>query len=248
MINCVGLLQESGRNKFDSVQDFGARAVAEAARAAGAKLIHLSAIGADSGSSSDYARTKGMAEKAIREILPDATILRPSIVFGPEDQFFNKFADMARTAPFLPLIGGGKTAFQPVYVGDIAEAVANLVDGKALPGRIYELGGPEVLTFRQCLEIMLAEIDRDTPFISLPFPIASLIGSIASLIPLLTPPITADQVKLLKSDNVVSKEAEAEGRTLAALGVTPTLVASIIPSYLVHFRPQGQYARTGKAA
>ncbi len=131
---------------------------------------------------------------------------------------------MARTAPFLPLIGGGKTAFQPVYVGDIAEAVANLVDGKALPGRIYELGGPEVLTFRQCLEIMLAEIDRDTPFISLPFPIASLIGSIASLIPLLTPPITADQVKLLKSDNVVSKEAEAEGRTLAALGVTPTLV------------------------
>ncbi|HZG28493.1 NADH dehydrogenase [Ensifer adhaerens] len=248
VINCVGILFENGRNKFDSVQDFGARAVAEAARAAGAKLIHLSAIGADSGSNSDYARTKGLAEKAIREILPDATILRPSIVFGPEDQFFNKFAEMARTAPFLPLIGGGKTAFQPVYVGDIAEGVANIVDGKAAAGRIYELGGPEVLTFRQCLEIMLAEIDREKSLVSLPFSIASLAGSLASLIPLISPPITADQVKLLKKDNVVSKEAEAEGRTLSALGVTPTLVAAVIPSYLVHYRPQGQYARTGKAA
>lgn len=248
VINCVGILFENGRNKFDSVQDFGARAVAEAARAAGAKLIHLSAIGADSGSNSDYARTKGLAEKAIREILPDATILRPSIVFGPEDQFFNKFADMARTAPFLPLVGGGKTAFQPVYVGDIAEGVASIVDGKAPAGRIYELGGPEVLTFRQCLEIMLAEIDREKPLISLPFSVASLIGSVASLVPFIAPPITADQVKLLKHDNVVSKEAEAEGRTLAALGVTPTLVAAIIPSYLVHYRPAGQYARTGKAA
>lgn len=248
VINCVGILFENGRNKFDSVQDFGARAVAEAARAAGAKLIHLSAIGADSGSNSDYARTKGLAEKAIREILPDATILRPSIVFGPEDQFFNKFAEMARTAPFLPLIGGGKTAFQPVYVGDIAEGVANIVDGKAAGGRIYELGGPEVLTFRQCLEIMLAEIDREKSLVSLPFSIASLAGSLASLIPLISPPITADQVKLLKKDNVVSKEAEAEGRTLSALGVTPTLVAAVIPSYLVHYRPQGQYARTGKAA
>jgi uncharacterized protein YbjT (DUF2867 family) len=248
VINCVGILFENGRNKFDSVQDFGARAVAEAARAAGAKLIHLSAVGADSGSNSDYARTKGLAEKAIREILPDATILRPSIVFGPEDQFFNKFANMARTAPFLPLVGGGKTAFQPVYVGDIAEGVANLVDGKAQTGRIYELGGPEVLTFRQCLEIMLAEIDREKPLVSLPFAIASLAGSVASLVPFIAPPITADQVKLLKHDNVVSKDAETEGRTLAALGVTPTLVAAVIPSYLVHYRPAGQYARTGKAA
>ncbi|MCD2175324.1 complex I NDUFA9 subunit family protein [Rhizobium sp. C4] len=248
VINCVGILFENGRNKFDSVQDFGARAVAEAARAAGAKLIHFSAIGANSGSNSDYSRTKGLAEKAIREILPDATILRPSIVFGPEDQFFNKFANMARTAPFLPLIGGGKTAFQPVYVGDIAEGVANLVDGKAAAGRIYELGGPEVLTFRQCLEIMLAEIDRQKPLVSLPFAVASLLGSVASLVPFIAPPITSDQVKLLKTDNVVSKDAETEGRTLAALGVTPTLVAAIIPSYLVHYRPQGQYARTGKAA
>ena len=248
VINCVGILHEAGRNKFDAVQDFGARAVAEAARAAGAKLIHLSAIGADASSSSSYARTKGLAEKAIREILPDATILRPSVVFGPEDQFFNKFANMARTAPFLPLIGGGKTAFQPVYVADIAEAVARVVDGSAQSGKIYELGGPEVLTFRQCMDLMLSVIDRKKSYVSLPFSIASLIGSVASLVPFVAPPITPDQVKLLKQDNVVSKEAEAEGRTLAGMGVKPTLVEPILPAYLVRYRPQGQYTRSGKAA
>lgn len=248
VVNCVGILFEDGRNKFDSVQDFGARAVAEAARAAGAKLIHLSAIGADQGSNSDYARTKGLAERAIREIMPDATILRPSIVFGPEDQFFNKFADMARIAPFLPLIGGGKTAFQPVYVGDVAEAAARVIDGVAPAGVTYELGGPEVLTFRECMEIMLAEIDRQKPLVSIPFGIASMLGSLASLVPLIAPPITADQVKLLRKDNVVSKGAEAEGRTLSAIGITPTLVEAILPSYLIRYRPQGQYTRTGKAA
>lgn len=248
VINCVGILFESGRNKFDAVQDFGARAVAEAARAAGAKLIHLSAIGADASSNSTYARTKGVAEKAIQEILPDATILRPSIVFGPEDQFFNKFADLARLSPFLPLIGGGKTAFQPVYVGDVAEAVARIVDGAMAPGKIYELGGPEVLTFRQCMEIMLEQIDRSTPLVSMPFSVASMLGSLASLVPFIAPPITADQVRLLKKDNVVSKEAEAEGRTLTGMGITPTLVEAILPSYLVHYRPHGQYTRSGKAA
>jgi uncharacterized protein YbjT (DUF2867 family) len=248
VINCVGILYDDGRNKFDAVQDFGARAVAEAARSVGAKLIHVSAIGADSGSNADYARTKGLAEKAIREILPDAAILRPSVVFGPEDSFFNKFAEMARLFPFLPLIGGGKTAFQPVYVGDVAEAAARIVDGVAPAGRVYELGGPEVLTFRQCLEIMQAEIDRDRPLVSIPFALASLMGSIASLIPFVAPPITPDQVKLLKKDNVVSKEAEAEGRTLSGMGITPTLVEAILPTYLVRYRPQGQYTRSGKAA
>lgn len=248
VINCVGILFDSGRNKFDAVQDFGARAVAEAARAAGAKLVHISAIGADSGSNSDYARTKGLAEKAIREILPEAAIIRPSVVFGPEDDFFNKFGNMARIAPFLPLIGGGKTAFQPVYVGDVAEAVARIVDGTVPAGRIYELGGPEVLTFRQCLEVMLSAIDRQTPLVSIPFALASLMGSVASLVPLIAPPITADQVKLLKKDNVVSKEAVAEGRTLAGMGITPTSVEAVIPSYLVRYRPQGQYTRSGKAA
>lgn len=248
VINCVGILHEAGRNKFDSVQDFGARAVAEAARAAGAELIHISAIGADASSNSSYARTKGLAEKAISEILPGATILRPSVVFGPEDQFFNKFASMACSAPFLPLIGGGKTAFQPVYVADVAEAVARLVDGEAQSGRIYELGGPEVLTFRQCMDLMLSVIDRKKSYVSLPYSIASLLGSLASLVPFVAPPITSDQVKLLKKDNVVSKQAEAEGRTLAGLGVKPTLVEPILPAYLVRYRPQGQYTRSGKAA
>jgi uncharacterized protein YbjT (DUF2867 family) len=248
VVNCVGILFEAGRNSFEAVQEFGGRAVAEAARGVGAKLIHLSAIGANGTSDSNYARTKGRAEAAIHSIVPDAIIYRPSIVFGPEDNFFNKFAAMARTAPVLPLIGGGKTKLQPVYVIDVAEAVAKAVDGKVAGGKIYELGGPEVLTFRECLEAMLKSTARTNRFVSLPFGVASLMGSVASMIPLIAPPITADQVRLLKKDNVVSKEAEAEGRTLKGLGITPTLVSSVLDSYLVHFRPHGQYTGTGKAA
>ncbi|MBB3655939.1 NADH dehydrogenase [Rhizobium sp. BK650] len=248
VINCVGILFESGRNTFDAVQEFGGRAVAEAARNAGATLTHISAIGANSGSQSSYGRTKGRAEAAILSIKPDAVIFRPSIVFGPEDSFFNKFADMARTFPVLPLVGGGKTKFQPIYVEDVAEAVARAVDGKVETGKIYELGGPEVLSFRECMETMLKVTARKNSLVSLPFSIASLIGSIASLVPFITPPITPDQVKLLKHDNVVSKEAEAEGRTLKGLGITPTMVTSVLGSYLVQYRPHGQYTGSGKAA
>jgi uncharacterized protein YbjT (DUF2867 family) len=248
VINCVGILFESGKNSFDAVQEFGAKAVAEAARAAGAKLTHVSAIGADAKSASTYGRSKGRAEDAILSILPDAVILRPSIVFGREDNFFNKFADMARTLPFLPLIGGGKTKFQPVFVEDLAEAVALSVDGKAKPGTIYELGGAEVLTFKQCLEEVLRVTYRKRSFVTLPFGIASFIGSIASKIPLITPPLTSDQVTLLKNDNVVSGAAEQEGRTLKGLGIAPTLLSSILPSYLVQYRVQGQFTGSGKAA
>ena len=248
VINCVGVLFESGRNTFEAVQDFGARAVAEASRATGATLTHISAIGADASSQSSYARTKGRAEAAILETLPAAVILRPSIIFGPEDGFFNKFAEMARFSPVLPLIGGGKTRFQPVYVTDVAEAVARSVDGKLTGGTIYELGGPQVLSFRECLDIMLKTIDRKRSFVSLPFGIASLMGSVASLVPFITPPLTADQVVLLKSDNVVSAKAEAEGRTLAGIGIEPTMLESILPTYLVRYRPHGQYTRSGRAA
>ena len=248
VINCVGILFESGRNSFDSVQDFGARAVAEAARSVGASLTHISAIGADADSSSDYGRTKGRAERSVLEIKPDAIILRPSIIFGPEDGFFNKFAEMARFAPALPLIGGGHTKFQPVYVADVAEAVARSVDGTVAKGRIYELGGPEILTFRQCLELMLKTIDRKRPFVSLPFGIASMMGSVASLVPFIDPPLTSDQVTLLRKDNIVSDEAKKEGRTLQAIGITPVLAEVILPSYLVRYRPQGQFTRGGKAA
>jgi len=168
---------------------------------------------------------------------------RPSIIFGPEDGFFNKFADMSRFAPVLPLIGGGHTKFQPVYVADVAEAVALAVDGKTAKGTTYELGGPEILTFRQCLELMLQVIDRKRPLVSLPFGIASLIGSLSSLIPFVDPPLTADQVKLLRLDNIVSDEAKKEGRTFAALGIAPSLVEAILPSYLVRYRPKGQFTR-----
>lgn len=248
VVNCVGILAESGRNTFDAVQDFGGRAVAEAARAVGASLTHISAIGADANSASAYARSKGRAEAAIHSIKPEAVIFRPSIVFGPEDDFFNKFADLSRTAPFLPLIGGGTTKFQPVYVEDVAEAVARSVDGKLTPGKIYELGGPEVLTFRECLETTLSVVNRTRPLISIPFGLASFIGGVASALPIVKAPITPDQVRLLKKDNVVSKEAEAQGRTLKGIGMLPTLLVSVLPSYLVRYRPKGQFTGSGKAA
>lgn len=248
VVNCVGILHETGRNTFDAVQEFGGRAVAEAARSAGAGLTHISAIGANANSDSSYGRTKGRAEAAILSIKPDAVIFRPSVVFGQEDSFFNKFADMARMSPILPLVGGGKTKFQPVYVEDVAEAVARAVDGKVAGGKVYELGGPEVLSFRECLETVLKATSRKNPLVSIPFSIASLIGSIASLIPFITPPITPDQVRLLKHDNIVSREAEAEGRTLKGLGITPTMATSVLDSYLVQYRPHGQYTGTGKAA
>lgn len=248
VVNCVGILFESGKNKFDAVQDLGAKTIAEAAAAAGAKLTHISAIGADPKSASIYASSKGRAEVAILDALPDAVILRPSIVFGKEDNFFNKFAAMARNLPFLPLIGGGKTKFQPVFVGDVAEAVARSVDGKVATGKIYELGGPEVMTFRNCLETILRVTCRKRSFVSLPFGIASLIGGIASKIPLITPPLTGDQVTLLKTDTVVSDTAIKEGRTLSGLGIQPTLLSNVLPLYVVHYRPQGQFTNTGKAA
>lgn len=247
VVNCVGLLHETGRNTFDAVQDFGARAIAEAARSAGAGLTHVSAIGADSQSDSIYARTKGMAEEAVRSILPGAVILRPSVVFGPEDGFYNKFAAMAATMPALPLVGGGNTLFQPVYVGDVAEAVARSVDGKLEAGKTYELGGAEVMSFRAILEQILAITGRSRTLVPLPFFAASLIGSVASLVPFVTPPITADQVKLLKRDNVVSEAARAEGRTLEGIGIKPTLSAAILPSYLVRYRPEGQFTHMDTA-
>lgn len=248
VVNCVGILFESGRNGFDAVQDFGARAVAEAARAAGAGLTHISAIGADAESESDYARTKGRAEAAIAKILPDAVILRPSIIFGPEDGFFNKFAEMARFAPALPLIGGGQTQFQPVYVGDVAEVVARGVDGVLKAGAIYELGGPRVMSFRECLEEILEITMRKRVLLPLPWGLASLIGSIAKHVPFIEPPLTDDQVTLLRRDNVVSDQAVAEKRTLSGVGIAPTTVEAILPSYLTRYRPHGQYSGAGSEA
>jgi uncharacterized protein YbjT (DUF2867 family) len=243
VINLVGILHESGRNTFDPVQEFGARAIAEAARTQGAGLTQVSAIGADPSSESDYARTKGLAERNVMAIKPDAVIFRPSTIFGPEDKFFNKFAEMSRLSPFLPLIGGGHTRFQPVYVGDVAEAIALSVDGRAMPGTIYELGGPEILTFRQCLEAMLKVIQRRRSFLSIPWYPASLMGRIFEKLPLITPPITSGQVIMLRNDNVVSAAAQSEGRTLEGLGIHPTLLGAILPTYLGRYRVQGQFTK-----
>ncbi|MGE0503249.1 MAG: complex I NDUFA9 subunit family protein [Rhizobiaceae bacterium] len=241
VVNLVGILFESGRQRFDAVQHFGARAVAEAARARRAGLTHMSAIGAHAGSPSVYARSKAAGEKAVLETVKDAVVLRPSIQFGPEDDFFNKFANMARYSPALPLIGGGRTLFQPAYVGDVAEAVARAVDGKVKGGKVYELGGPAILSFRQCLEQMLEIIGRKRLLAPLPFPIASLMGSVLGVLP--GHLLTADQVALLKTDNVVSKEAEKAGRTFAGLGISPQSTAAILPSYLWRYRPAGQFTR-----
>lgn len=241
VINLVGILTESGRQKFGSVHEFGARAVAEAARGVGARLTHVSALGADMQSPSAYARTKARGEKAVRETMADATIFRPSIIFGPEDRFFNRFAAMTRYSPALPLIGGGETRFQPVYVADVAEAVALSVDGVAAAGSTYELGGPAVASFRQCLEEMLAVVERKRLLVPLPWWVSKLAASFLGLLP--KPLLTRDQLEQLRSDNVVSPEAAMEGRTLAGLGIEAQSMGTILPSYLWRFRAAGQFQR-----
>ena len=245
VINLVGILHKSGAQTFEAVQHEGARNVAEAAKAVGAKLTHGSAIGADAHSPSAYAQTKALGEQAVFETVKDAVVFRPSIVFGPEDQFFNRFADMARYSPVLPLIGGGKTKFQPVFVGDVAEAIARSVDGDAKGGHVYELGGPNVLTFRQCLEQMLEIIDRKRLFAPVPWWAAEIQGAVLGLMP--KPLLTRDQVTLLKSDNVVSRAAEEGRRTFAGLGIHPQSTAAVLPSYLWRYRPAGQFTHKSEA-
>jgi uncharacterized protein YbjT (DUF2867 family) len=239
LINLVGILYESGRQRFDSVHAFGAEQVALAANAHGAGLVHVSAIGADENSRARYARSKAQAEKLVLAAQPSATIVRPSIIFGPEDDFFNRFASLARMAPALPLIGGGRTRFQPVFVGDVATAIADAVDGKTRPGTTYELGGPEVRTFKELMEFVLATIERKRLLVPLPFFAAKLQASILQFAP--TPPLTPDQVEMLRSDNVVSDAAKAQGRTLQGLGIEPDSIEAIVPSYLWRFRKTGQF-------
>ncbi len=245
VVNAVGILSPTGRQTFEAVHVQGSRAVARAAREAGAqRLVHISAIGADPRSPSAYARTKAEAEEAVLEEFPDAIIIRPSVVFGPEDDFFNRFGSMARFGPFLPLIGGGRTRFQPVYAGDLGSAVAHAVGGNGTPGTIYEAGGPEIFTFRELLGKVQEWTDHQRPCIPIPFWLASLAAILTWPLPNGMRPITLDQVRLLKSDNVVSAAAEQEGRTLQALGVSRLhTIESIVPAYIERFRPRGQFAR-----
>ena len=241
VINLIGILFERGRQTFDLVQGAGAGHVARAASAAGARLVHVSALGADPDSPSLYARSKAAGEAAVLEAVPAAAVFRPSIVFGPEDDFFNRFAAMARMSPFLPLIGGGETRFQPVFVADVAEAIARAAEGATRPGTIYELGGPEVRTFRQLMQYVLATIERRRLLMPLPFGLAKLQAQVLQFMP--KPLLTPDQVLLLKRDNVVSEAAAREGRTLEGLGIDPTAMEVIVPSYLWRFRTHGQFKR-----
>ncbi len=230
VVNLVGILFEDGGQQFDAVHAEGARTVARAAAQVGARLIHVSAIGADENSPARYAQSKARGEAAVLAEMPGATIFRPSIMFGPHDDFFNRFAAMARILPFLPLIGGGETRLQPVFVGDVANAIAKAVGGQTRPGITYELGGPDVRTFKELMEFVLSTIERRRLLVPIPFAIAKLQASVLQFLP--GPPLTPDQVELLKRDNVVSSEAEQEGRTLAALDIDPASIEAVVPTYL----------------
>jgi NADH dehydrogenase len=243
VVNLVGILGKSGAQTFDAIHAAGARTVARAARETGADhFVQVSAIGASTSSPGQYGRTKAQGEAAVLEAFPEAIILRPSLIFGPEDSLFNRFAAMARVAPVLPLVGG-RTRFQPVYVGDVAAAIANICEGAGKPGTVYELGGPEVLTFRALLDRVQEHAGRQRGYLPLPFSIAKLMAALTAPLPNALRPLTVDQVRMLQADNTVSEAAAKEGRTLQGLGISgPHAIDTIVPGYLVSYRPKGQYS------
>lgn len=240
-VNLVGILYPSGKQTFRAIHAEGAALIARMARDAGVEqLVHISALGAERNSPSRYARTKAEGEEAVLQAFPAAVILRPSIVFGPEDEFFNRFARMAQYLPVMPLIGGGKTRFQPVYVGDVAKAVAASLEGRAKRGAIYELGGPEIYTFRELLDKIAEYTFRKRPYLPIPFWLAKLQALFLQILP--NPPLTVDQVRLLQKDNVVSQEAKDAGLVIEELGIVPQSIDVIVPNYLWRFRPKGEFA------
>jgi len=241
VINLVGILFERGRQRFATIQAEGAGLVAAAAAGAGARvLVHMSALGADPEAASTYARSKAEGEALVLKAFPKAVIMRPSLIFGADDGFFNRFAGLARTFPILPVVGAD-TRFQPVYVGDVAAAFAAAAEGRAKGGKIYELGGPEIETMRVLMQRMLHETGRTNPLLCLPAGPARLIAHVLQLLP--APMLTVDQVLQLQHDNVVSEGARKQKLTLLGLGITPTAMETILPSYLWRFRRQGQFAR-----
>lgn len=248
-VNCVGILYEKGRNRFDAVQAEGAGRVARLAAGAGvAQFVQISAIGSDAGSDSEYGRSKAAGEEAVRAAFPGAVILRPSIIFGAEDQFFNRFAGMTRLSPFL-MVAGANTRFQPVFVDDVAKAAEKAVTGAVAPG-IYELGGPDVKTFRELMQMMLAEIRRKRVIVNMPWWMARMVAGSLSVLQAVTlglftnSVLTRDQLRNLSRDNVVSEDA----RGLMELGITPTPLELVLPDYMWRFRPAGQYSAIRESA
>ena len=248
VVNCVGTFDASGRNNFKAVQHVGAGRIARISAGEGvSRLVHVSSIGADPAAESEYACSKGLGEAEVKAAFPGAVILRPSVVFGPEDQFFNRFAAMARMSPVLPLVGA-ETMFQPVYVDDVAAAVEKAVLGEAQAGT-YELGGPDVASFRELMEEMLGVVRRRSLIVALPFWAGRAIArcsGLASFLSLgvLKQPITLDQAIELKRDNVVA----ADARTLGDLAVHPTSMHAVLPTYLWPYRPDGQYSDITRSA
>jgi len=242
VINLVAIGYEAGRQRFRAVNTMGARHIAQAAKAAGAHaLVHMSALGADAQSASGYARSKALGEAEVLAAFPEAVIVRPSIIFGQGDGFFNRYGSLARLFPVLPLLGG-KTRFQPIYVGDVAEAIVAAAEGRVKGGRAYELGGPEVATHRDLVQRVLDKTGRGNPLLPLPAAIGKLMALPFAFLPW-PPLLTADQVDLLQVDNVVSEAARLDGRTLAAFGVAPTAMDAVLDGYLWRFMKNGQFDR-----
>jgi len=242
VVNCVGILAEAGKNRFDTVQAEGATRIARIAAQQGiTSMVHISAIGADAESDSEYARSKAEGEAGILQHFPNAVILRPSIIFGAEDQFFNRFAAMTRLSPLLPVVGAD-TRFQPVYVDDVARAAEVALTSSGVTPGVYELGGPDVATFRELMEQMLTTIHRRRLIVGIPFFVARIMGFMFDMghsisLGLIPAAITRDQVRNLARDNVVSEGAQK----FDALGISPTAMAAVLPDYLWRFRPSGQY-------
>lgn len=243
VVNLVGILNPTWHQKFDAIHHLGAQAIAQASARAGVRrLVHVSAIGADEDSPSAYGRSKAAGEAAVRTAFTDATILRPSIVFGPEDDFFNRFAAMAQMSPILPLIGGGETRFQPIYVADVAGVAVKAAMEPGFEGRAFELGGPEVMSFREILELVCAETDRKRTLVPYPAALAKINAWFLQMLP--NPLLTVDQVHLLEIDNVVGEDVPG----IDAFGITPTPVRSVLPSYLDKFRVAGRFTEPSDAA
>ena len=242
-INLVGILYAGGKQSFQAIQADGPGRIARLAKVAGVdQIIHLSSIGASLASKSSYARTKAQGEANLLEAFPEAVVLRPSIIFGPEDDFFNRFAALARFLPFLPLIGGGHTRFQPIYVDDVAEAILAAIQGSHAKGNIFELGGPCVYTFKELLQYILDVTRRRRLLIPIPFGLAKFQAFFLGLLP--SPLLTMDQVELLKTDNIVGLEQDTDLKTIDDLGVEVETIETMVPPYLYRFRPHGQYEMT----
>jgi len=255
VVNATGIQRPTGRQNFEAVHVFGPREIARAAAKAGIPiLVHVSGIGADAQSANAYIASKGRGEAEVRAAFPAAIVLRPSVVFGPEDDFFNRFAALARVLPALPLFGGDESKMQPVFVGDVAKAAGAALAGVAKPGVTYELGGPEIMNLRQIVEYVLQTVERRRALIPLPFGVSRVLAQGTEIASALTlgvfPPAlttTRDQIDLLRADNLVSAGATAEGRTLQGLGIAAQGVEAIVPSYLYRFRKTGQYASSRPA-